>query len=38
MILTLQPVGSVDASVLERLRSELSQFGDVRIATATLAR
>lgn len=34
MILTLQPVGSVDASVLERLRSELSQFGDVRIATA----
>lgn len=34
MILTLQPVGPVDPSVLQRLRSELVRFGDVRIADA----
>ncbi len=33
MILTLQPVGRVDASVLERLGSELAPFGEVRIAS-----
>ncbi len=32
MILTLQPVGNVNASLLERLRSELARFGEVRIA------
>jgi len=32
MILTLQPVGRVDASVLERIGSELAPFGEVRIA------
>ncbi|HEX9340300.1 MAG TPA: zinc-dependent metalloprotease family protein [Thermoplasmata archaeon] len=32
MILTLQPVGQVAPSVLERLRGQLRQFGDVRIA------
>ena len=32
MILTIQPVGRVDASVLGRIRSELAPFGDVRIA------
>jgi archaemetzincin len=34
MILTLQPVGSVDPSILERLRSELASLGDVWIATS----
>jgi archaemetzincin len=33
MILTLQPVGRVDASVLQRIGSELAPFGEVRIAT-----
>ncbi len=33
MILTLQPVGRVDASVLERIGSELVPFGEVRIAS-----
>ena len=33
MILTIQPVGRVDASVLRRIRSELTPFGDVRIAS-----
>ena len=32
MILTLQPVGHVAPSVLERLRLHLERFGDVRIA------
>jgi len=32
MILTLQPVGHVASSVLERLRVQLERFGDVRIA------
>jgi archaemetzincin len=32
MILTLQPVGEVDPSVLERIGSQLAAFGDVRIA------
>ncbi len=32
MILTLQPVGHVAPSVLERLRVQLERFGDVRIA------
>jgi archaemetzincin len=34
MILTLQPVGRVDASILQRIRSELAPFGNVRIADA----
>src|SRR6059036_245355 len=34
MILTLQPVGRVDASVLQRIGSELAPFGEVRIAPA----
>ncbi len=34
MILTLQPVGHVASSVLERLRVQLGRFGDVRIADA----
>ena len=34
MILTLQPVGRVDASVLQRIGSELAPFGEVRIARA----
>jgi len=33
MILTLQPVGRTDASVLERIGSELAPFGEVRIAS-----
>jgi len=33
MILTLQPVGRVDPSVLERIGSELAPFGEVRIAS-----
>ncbi len=33
MILTLQPVGRVETSVLERIGSELAPFGDVRIAS-----
>src|SRR5207245_384128 len=33
MILTLQPVGRIDASVLERIGSELAPFGEVRIAS-----
>ena len=33
MILTLQPVGRVDASVLQRIGSELASFGEVRIAS-----
>ena len=33
MILTLQPVGRVDATVLRRIGSELAAFGEVRIAT-----
>ena len=32
MILTLQPVGRVDAAILERIRTELAAFGEVRIA------
>src|SRR2546422_2516330 len=32
MILTLQPVGCTNASVLERIGSELAPFGEVRIA------
>lgn len=32
MILTLQPVGRVDAFVLEGLRDELARFGEVRVA------
>ena len=33
MILTLQPVGRVDTSVLRRIGSELASFGEVRIAS-----
>ena len=33
MILTLQPVGRVEPSVLERIGSELAPFGQVRIAS-----
>src|SRR2546428_11140618 len=33
MILTLQPVGRTDASVLERIGSELAPFGEARIAS-----
>ena len=33
MILTLQPVGRVDAAILRRIGSELAPFGEVRIAT-----
>src|SRR3989442_9617283 len=32
MILTLQPVGRTDASVLERIGSRVAPFGEVRIA------
>lgn len=32
MILTLQPVGRVDASVMQRIGSELAPFGEVRVA------
>lgn len=32
MILTLQPVGRVDPSVVQRLGTELAPFGEVRIA------
>ncbi len=35
MILILQPVGRVDASVLERIGSDLAPFGEVRIASET---
>ncbi len=34
MNLTLQPIGRIDPSMMEGLRSDLSRFGDVRIAEA----